>query len=150
MYIWSFLFQNFDAAVGDVTIVTNRTRIVDFTQPFMESGLVIVVPVREEKSNPWAFLEPFTMQMWWVTGVFFLFVGTVVWVLEHRLNPEFRGPPRKQLITIFWLVYLAIWMLFHLYLFKDDKDALCNRLAMLLICYYCLSHHTISIYNRGM
>ncbi|KAJ1404327.1 Solute-binding protein family 3/N-terminal domain of MltF [Sesbania bispinosa] len=94
--------NNFDAAVGDVTIVTNRTRIVDFTQPFMQSGLVIVVPVKEEKSNPWSFLEPFTMQMWCVTGVFFLFVGTVVWILEHRFNHEFRGPPRKQLITVFW------------------------------------------------
>ncbi|MED6196613.1 hypothetical protein PIB30_049133 [Stylosanthes scabra] len=94
--------NNFDAAVGDVTIVMNRTRFVDFTQPFMESGLVVVVPVKEEKSSPWSFLKPFTAQMWCVTGAFFLFVGTVVWILEHRLNHEFRGPPRKQLITVFW------------------------------------------------
>ncbi|CDY48271.1 BnaA05g10830D [Brassica napus] len=33
--------NNFDVAVGDVTIVTNRTKFVDFTQPFMESGLVV-------------------------------------------------------------------------------------------------------------
>lgn len=104
MLIWlfdSFFVQNFDAVVGDVTIVTNRTRIVDFTQPFMPSGLVVVVPV-EKKSSPWSFLEPFTAQMWLVTGAFFLFVGTVVWILEHRHNPEFRGSPRKQLITVFW------------------------------------------------
>ncbi|XP_019413617.1 PREDICTED: glutamate receptor 3.4-like isoform X1 [Lupinus angustifolius] len=94
--------NNYDAAVGDVTIVTNRTRYVDFTQPFMGSGLVVVVPVKEEKSSPWAFLKPFTAQMWCVTGAFFLFVGTVVWILEHRFNPEFRGSPRKQLITVFW------------------------------------------------
>lgn len=97
-------FQNFDAAVGDVTITTNRTRLVDFTQPFMESGLVVVVPVKQVKSNPWAFLKPFTYQMWLVTGAFFLFVGVVVWILEHRINHEFRGPPRQQLMTIFWLV----------------------------------------------
>ena len=77
---------------------------MDFTQPFMESGLVVVVPVKEETSSPWSFLKPFTAQMWCVTGAFFLFVGTVVWILEHRLNHEFRGPPRKQLITVFWLV----------------------------------------------
>lgn len=100
------LCQNFDAAVGDITIVTNRTKIVDFTQPYMESGLVVVVPVKEEKSSPWAFLKPFTVPMWCVTGAFFLFVGAVVWILEHRLNPEFRGSPRRQLITIFWLVCL--------------------------------------------
>lgn len=73
----------------------------------MESGLVVVAPVKEIKSSPWAFLRPFTIQMWCVTGVFFLFVGFVVWILEHRMNPEFRGPPRQQLVTVFWLVLLT-------------------------------------------
>ncbi|KAJ9537872.1 hypothetical protein OSB04_030605 [Centaurea solstitialis] len=95
--------NKYDAAVGDVTIITNRTRIVDFTQPYMESGLVIVVAVKEQKPKPWAFLQPFTVEMWAVTGGFFLFVGSVVWILEHRLNHEFRGSPRQQIITIFWL-----------------------------------------------
>lgn len=97
-----FTFQKYDAAVGDVTIVTNRTRIVDFTQPFMESGLVVVVPVNKVKSSAWAFLKPFSWEMWSVTGAFFLFVGAVVWILEHRENHEFRGTPRQQLITVFW------------------------------------------------
>nr|6VE8_A Chain A, Glutamate receptor 3.2 [Arabidopsis thaliana]6VEA_A Chain A, Glutamate receptor 3.2 [Arabidopsis thaliana] len=35
----------FDAVVGDIAIVTKRTRIVDFTQPYIESGLVVVAPV---------------------------------------------------------------------------------------------------------
>ncbi|KAK6159727.1 hypothetical protein DH2020_003108 [Rehmannia glutinosa] len=43
----------FDAAVGDIAIVTNRTRIVDFTQPYIESGLVVVAPVRKLNSSPW-------------------------------------------------------------------------------------------------
>lgn len=101
--------NNFDAVVGDVTIVTNRTRIVDFTQPFMPSGLVVVVPFKEQKSSPWSFLQPFTTQMWCVTGAFFLFVGSVVWILEHRLNPEFRGSPRKQLITVFWFSFSTMF-----------------------------------------
>ncbi|XVE85648.1 hypothetical protein DITRI_Ditri17bG0107200 [Diplodiscus trichospermus] len=94
--------NKFDAAVGDITIVTNRTKIVDFTQPYRESGLVVVAPVKEAKSNPWAFLKPFTREMWFVTAAFFLFVGAVVWILEHRKNHEFRGSPSQQLVTIFW------------------------------------------------
>ncbi|CAL9134439.1 unnamed protein product [Musa textilis] len=101
--------NHFDAAVGDIAIVTNRTRIVDFTQPYVESGLVIVAPVKERNSTAWAFLKPFTIQMWCVTGAFFLFVGAVVWILEHRLNAEFRGPPRRQLMTIFWLVFSTMF-----------------------------------------
>lgn len=102
-------FQTYDAAVGDVTIITNRTRIADFTQPFMESGLVIVVAVKDAKPKPWAFLKPFTIEMWLVTGGFFLFVGTVVWILEHRLNHEFRGPPSQQIMTIFWFSFSTMF-----------------------------------------
>lgn len=99
----------FDAAVGDVSIVTNRTRVVDFTQPYVESGLMILSPVKEKSSNAWAFLKPFTLGMWAVTGAFFLFVGAVIWVLEHRFNPEFRGSPRKQLVTIFWFSFSTMF-----------------------------------------
>ncbi|KAG8640631.1 glutamate receptor 3.4 isoform X3 [Manihot esculenta] len=101
--------NKYDAAVGDVTIITNRTKIVDFTQPYMESGLVVVAPVKEVKSSPWAFLKPFTVQMWCVTGAFFLFVGAVVWILEHRINHEFRGTPRQQLITICWFSFSTMF-----------------------------------------
>jgi glutamate receptor, ionotropic, plant len=100
----------FDAAVGDISIVTNRTRIVDFTQPYVESGLVILSSVKSNKnSNAWAFLKPFTLEMWAVTGAFFLFVGAVVWILEHRSNPDFRGSPRKQIVTIFWFSFSTMF-----------------------------------------
>ncbi|KAI3809809.1 hypothetical protein L1987_19409 [Smallanthus sonchifolius] len=101
--------DTFDAAVGDVTITTNRTRIVDFTQPYMESGLVIVVPVKKTKTSQWAFLKPFTIEMWLVTGGFFLLVGFVVWILEHRFNHEFRGPPSQQIITILWFSFSTMF-----------------------------------------
>lgn len=88
--------------MGDIAIVTNRTRAVDFTQPYIESGLVVVAPVRKLNSSAWAFLRPFTPLMWAVTAVFFLIVGTVVWILEHRINDEFRGPPKRQIVTVLW------------------------------------------------
>ncbi|XP_078149348.1 glutamate receptor 3.4-like isoform X2 [Carex rostrata] len=111
---YSELVQNianhvFDAAVGDISIVTSRTRIVDFTQPYIESGLTIVVAMKERESNAWAFLKPFTVEMWALMGLFFLFVGAVVWILEHRTNHEFRGPPRKQFITICWFSFSTMF-----------------------------------------
>ncbi|KAJ4770549.1 Glutamate receptor [Rhynchospora pubera] len=92
----------FDAAVGDIVITMNRTKVVDFTQPYIDSGLVVVAPVKRQKSNAWAFLQPFTLEMWCVIGGFFVVVGIVVWILEHRFNEDFRGPPKKQVATIFW------------------------------------------------
>lgn len=80
--------------------------MADFTQPYIESGLVVVVPVKKSNTSTWAFLKPFTGKMWFVTGVFFLVVGAVVWILEHRINDDFRGPPRKQVVTILWYVHM--------------------------------------------
>ncbi|XP_022885901.1 glutamate receptor 3.5-like isoform X2 [Olea europaea var. sylvestris] len=119
--------NKYDAVVGDVTITTNRTRIVDFTQPYMESGLVVVVPVKEIKSSPWAFLKPFSWQMWCLTGLFFLFVGSVVWILEHRTNPEFRGPPRQQLITVFWFSFSTMF-----FSHKENTISTLGRLVLIL------------------
>ncbi|KAK6120623.1 hypothetical protein DH2020_045635 [Rehmannia glutinosa] len=119
--------NKYDAAVGDVTITTNRTRIVDFTQPFMESGLVVVAPVKEVKSSPWSFLMPFTWQMWGVTGIFFLFVGSVVWILEHRMNADFRGPPRQQLVTVFWFSFSTMF-----FSHRENTVSTLGRLVLIL------------------
>lgn len=99
----------FDAAIGDIAIITNRTKLVDFTQPFIESGLVIVAAVKNIKSSAWTFLQPFTIKMWCVTGVFFLIIGVVVWILEHRMNDEFRGPPKRQVVTILWFSFSTMF-----------------------------------------
>jgi hypothetical protein len=28
-----------------------------------------------------------------------------VWILEHRINDEFRGPPKRQIITVIWWAF---------------------------------------------
>lgn len=96
------MYQKFDAVVGDIAIVTSRTKLVDFTLPYTASGLVVVAPFKKLNTGAWAFLHPFSPAMWMVTASFFIFIGIVVWILEHRTNDEFRGPPKRQCITILW------------------------------------------------
>ncbi|KAH9328301.1 hypothetical protein KI387_000409 [Taxus chinensis] len=101
--------KKFDAAVGDITILKSRSKDVDFTQPYVDSGLVVVAPVKKIISNPWAFLQPFTPEMWFTTGAFFIVIGCVVWLLEHRKNSEFRGEPKKQFVTILWFSFSTMF-----------------------------------------
>ncbi|KQK15965.1 glutamate receptor 3.4 isoform X1 [Brachypodium distachyon] len=117
----------FDAAIGDITIVTNRTRLVDFTQPYTESGLIIVAPAREIESNAWAFLKPFTFQMWCVLGLLFLFVGAVVWILEHRTNTEFRGTPRQQIMTVCWFSFSTMF-----FAHRENTSSALGRFVLLV------------------
>ncbi|KAF2569636.1 hypothetical protein F2Q68_00027659 [Brassica cretica] len=89
-----------DAVVGDITITSNRSSYVDFTLPYTESGVSMIVPVRSNKNkNAWVFLKPWSLDLWITTGCFFVFIGFVVWLFEHRVNTDFRGPPHHQIGT---------------------------------------------------
>nr|KYP64874.1 Glutamate receptor 3.1 [Cajanus cajan] len=117
----------FDGAIGDIAIVTNRTRIVDFTQPYAASGLVVVAPFKKINSGGWSFLRPFTPLMWIVTVCFFFFIGLVVWILEHRINDEFRGPPRQQIITMLWFSLSTLF-----FSHRENTMSTLGRLVMLI------------------
>ncbi|KAL0422193.1 UNVERIFIED_CONTAM: Glutamate receptor 3.2 [Sesamum latifolium] len=71
--------------------------------------LVNMIASNEVELKPLAFLRPFTLSMWAVTGAFFLIVGAVIWILEHRINDDFRGPPKKQFITILWFGFSTMF-----------------------------------------
>ncbi|KAH7366134.1 hypothetical protein KP509_18G064700 [Ceratopteris richardii] len=102
--------KEFDAVVGDVTITTARSKLVDFTQPYIESGLVVLVPVKgDSKSYAWAFMRPFTPAMWCITCAFFLLTGLVTWILEHKKNKHFRGRPKKQIVTTLWFIFSTLF-----------------------------------------
>ncbi|KAG0493760.1 hypothetical protein HPP92_004754 [Vanilla planifolia] len=135
--------NDFDAAVGDIAIVTDRTRMVDFTQPYIESGIVILTLVKEHESSAWAFLQPFTLEMWCVTATFFIFTGVVIWILEHRINDEFRGPPKKQLVTIFWFSFLTFF-----FAHRETTISTLGRLVLtvwLFVVYIIQSSYTASL-----
>ncbi|CAN6541381.1 unnamed protein product [Malus baccata var. baccata] len=118
----------YDGAIGDIAIITNRTRMADFTQPYIESGLVVVAPVTPTlNSNPWAFLRPFNPMMWGVTAAFFLIVGTAVWILEHRHNDDFRGAPKKQFVTILWFSF-STWFFAH----RENTVSTLGRLVLIV------------------
>ncbi|GLT47976.1 hypothetical protein SLA2020_216230 [Shorea laevis] len=97
------VYGNYDAVVGDISIIVNRSFCIDFTFPFTESGVVMVVPIKDgSNKNAWVFLKPLTWDLWVTSGGFFVFIGFVIWVLEHRINEDFRGPPLYHVGTSFW------------------------------------------------
>ncbi|XP_059658211.1 glutamate receptor 2.7-like [Cornus florida] len=96
----------YDAVVGDITVIANRSQFVDYTLPYIESGISLVVPIKDNKrKNAWVFLKPLTWELWLITFCSFVFIGFVIYVLEHRINEDFRGPPSHQVGMIFWFSF---------------------------------------------
>ncbi|PRQ37565.1 putative periplasmic binding protein-like I [Rosa chinensis] len=103
------LMSKYDAVVGDTTIVANRSLYVDFMLPYTESGVSMMVLTEDsERNSLWIFLKPLSLDLWLTTGVAFIFTGFVIWLLEHRENTEFRGPPQQQLGMIFWFSFSTL------------------------------------------
>ncbi|KAL7159593.1 hypothetical protein ABFS83_01G038200 [Erythranthe nasuta] len=96
----------YDAVAGDVTILGNRSQYVDFTLPYTESGVSMVVPIQDDKSkNSLAFLKPLTWRLWLTSFCSFIFIGFCIWTLEHRTNEEFYGTAWHQVGMIFWFPF---------------------------------------------
>ncbi|RZC93946.1 hypothetical protein C5167_016638, partial [Papaver somniferum] len=92
--IYQVYLRNFDAVVGDVTITANRLQYVDFTLPYVEAGASMIVLTRKDlNKGPLIFFLPLEWRLWMTILAFFVYVGSVIWILEHRGNREFRGGP---------------------------------------------------------
>ncbi|GKU99358.1 hypothetical protein SLEP1_g12220 [Rubroshorea leprosula] len=103
------VYGNYDAVVGDISIIANRSKYVEYTLPFVQSGVEILVPIRNDvDKNAWVFLKPLSWDLWITSICFFTFLAFVIWVLEHRINEEFRGPPLHHVGTSFWFSFSTI------------------------------------------
>ena len=73
-----------DIAIADLTITDERLRVVDFTYPFMEIGVGVLVRVDRQgvTQGIWAFLQPVAPQLWIITFLAISFMGVLFWAME--------------------------------------------------------------------
>ncbi|XP_057799198.1 glutamate receptor 2.7-like [Salvia miltiorrhiza] len=120
----------FDAVVGDATIIANRSKYVDFTLPYTESGVSMVVAIKNDNSkNAWVFLKPLTWKLWLTSFSSFVFMGFLIWILERRINEDFRGPLWHQVGTIFWFAFSTM-------VFAHKERVISNMSRFLLIIWF--------------
>ncbi|XP_044396519.1 glutamate receptor 2.7 [Triticum aestivum] len=105
--IYKLYLKEFDAVVGDVTILANRSLYVDFTLPYTESGVRMLVPVLDRRQKTaWTFLKPLTADLWLGTGAFVVFTGFVVWCIEN--HEDFKGTPANQIGSVFYFSFSTL------------------------------------------
>ncbi|KAJ1394003.1 Solute-binding protein family 3/N-terminal domain of MltF [Sesbania bispinosa] len=101
--------ESHDAIVGDVTILSNRSKDVWFTIPYTESGLLLIFPV-ETEGSAWLFTKPFSWEMWIATIAILIYTTFIIWFLEHHLNPDFgHGSLKNQISTTLWFAFNSLY-----------------------------------------
>ncbi|KAM3748283.1 hypothetical protein ACB098_05G096500 [Castanea mollissima] len=116
--------KTYQAAIGDLTITAERMQYVDFTAPYVESGVAMIVPAKPLVSAL-MFMKPFTWDMWLVTGVILIYTMLTVWFLEHQSNPDFSGSWKNQISTALWFTFSS--------LFFAHREKIYNNFTRLVI-----------------
>jgi ABC-type amino acid transport substrate-binding protein len=95
-----------DVALGAITATAAREQHMDFAHPIISSGLAVAV--RGGQTAGWlavaqALVSPAFLKVIGSLALLLLVVGFLIWLLEHRRNPEQFGGSRSQgIFSGFW------------------------------------------------
>ncbi|CAD6219179.1 unnamed protein product [Miscanthus lutarioriparius] len=124
-FVYQVYLQRYDIAVGDITIIYNRSLYADFTIPYTESGVGMIVPVKEKvDTNMWIFLKPLSQGMWFRSFIFIIYTRIAICLLEYLSG-------NRYLHGSFSLKQLGIRILMFFFIF-EEKDMLESFLSRIV------------------
>ena len=94
-----------NAAIAAITVTSDRERVVDFSQPYFQSGLGVAVPARKEIDWFTVLSGIFTLRFFEAVGVLVsvaVIVGSLVWVLERKETEHFSGGAKGLGTGLWW------------------------------------------------
>ena len=99
--------QKADVAIAPLTISSQRERIVDFSKPFMQLGISIMIK-KPEKQKPgvFSFMDPLDLRIWLCIVLSYLGVSFVLFLVsrfspyEWQIEDHENGPSFTNDFTI--------------------------------------------------
>ncbi|CAH8580920.1 unnamed protein product [Schistosoma turkestanicum] len=120
-----------DMAVTSLKITPNRSQQIEFSVPFLETGIAVAVALREGAIAPTAFLKPYDYQCWCVILVFSVHAtGAALYIYEwFSPNGMNRGHTTDQnhRFSFFRSLWLIWSMLFGAAVNADNPRGMASR-----------------------
>ncbi|WP_353556876.1 transporter substrate-binding domain-containing protein [Paraburkholderia terrae] len=100
-----------DVAIAAITMTPEREKLVDFSLPYFDSGLQIVVRAQNDNafvsalsSVPWLSI----LQLVAIAIAIVFLLANLVWLLERKHDPRFRKPYLRAIGEGVWVTMLII------------------------------------------
>jgi polar amino acid transport system substrate-binding protein len=118
-----------DVAIAGISMTPEREPLVDFSYPYFESGLQIMVPENPDAGSanlPSIFFSSSVFKMLGVGLVLLFFMANLIWLLEKRSNPEM---PKSYAGGVWDGLWWGLTMLLrHEYMDKAKPNGILKRL----------------------
>ncbi|KAL7014448.1 hypothetical protein ACKWTF_015934 [Chironomus riparius] len=114
--IGEILKNRADLAIADITITCDRKKVVDFTTPFMNLGIsILYTKPKPKEKNLFSFFDPFTTDVWIYTGLAYIFISILVFVLSRVNNDDWESShPCNQdpdEVESIWNILNCVWLM---------------------------------------
>lgn len=92
-----------DGAIANISITADREAVIDFSQPYFESGLRIMVSGAATEPSIWRVILRWDLLVAVVAAFAVLFgMGILMWLVERRKQPYFDRPAGAAMFPSFW------------------------------------------------
>ncbi|KAJ8389440.1 hypothetical protein AAFF_G00119780 [Aldrovandia affinis] len=102
------MYKRADIAIGSLTINEERSEVVDFSVPFVETGISVMVSRSNGTVSPSAFLEPYSPAVWVMMFVMCLTVVAVTVFIFEFFSPEVGGS-KFTIGKSIWLLWALVF-----------------------------------------
>ncbi|KAG8372427.1 hypothetical protein BUALT_Bualt12G0065000 [Buddleja alternifolia] len=122
--------DQFDVVVGDITIWAPRATHVDFSLPYSESGVILVVK-NKKPFDMWIFVKPLRWDLWLAIIMSCILMGIVLRILEHRVTSNETDPMRAQNVrprTAYWSPVTVLAF--------PERDMVSNNWSVLVLLFW--------------
>ncbi|XP_076467659.1 glutamate receptor 3-like [Babylonia areolata] len=95
--IGELIAKKADMAIAGLTITAERERYVDFSKPFMEIGVSIIIKKpQHQKPGVFSFMEPLSIEVWVCITVAYIGVSVALFVVSRFSPVEWHKDPQAD------------------------------------------------------
>ncbi|XP_064489353.1 glutamate receptor ionotropic, kainate 2-like isoform X2 [Ornithodoros turicata] len=150
-----------DMAIGDLSITYARESAVDFTTPFLHTGIGILYRRPEQERRMFSFLLPMTAEVW--LGLVAAYLGTSAvlhlvarlcpgeWIRQRRLCKCASGGDSDDRARNPFSVYNSFWYTISALMFQDcGINPRASSTRLVVVVWWFFSFILVSFYTANM